>query len=244
MLATRSRRRAVIRFAQDEHEGRRHVLDVSYGRARLEILFLIKRRALEPIGLEKSEVRRVPPVGPARDVALSHRCGEAGCLSHHPIGQQSTAASAGHAHFLFIDIAAPDQFIHAGHQIFVIVARIMILNDVAKILAVGCAAPRIRIKHDVSFRGHPLKFVLENVAVGRMGSAVDVKDERILFPGTKIRRLLHPRLDRFAIEALVRNFFRLGQIELGEKFLVKMCQLLRLTAARIECEEIADARRR
>src|SRR2546422_6070614 len=53
-----------------------------------------------------------------------------------------------------------------------------ILNDVTKILPVGRAPAWIWIKHYITFCRHPLKLVLENVAVSRMRSAMDVQNER------------------------------------------------------------------
>src|SRR6266496_1211481 len=98
----------------------------------------------------------------------------------------------------------------------------MILNHIAKILSVGRAATRIWIKHHVTFRSHPLKFVLEDVTVSRMGPTMDIQNKRIFFPGIKVRRFLHPCLDAFAIESLIRNLFRLGKIKFGEKLVVNV----------------------
>ena len=90
----------------------------------------------------------------------------------------------------------------------------MELDHVSKILAVTRAPARIRIKHDVALGRHPLELVLENVSIRRMGAAMDVQDERIFLVRIEARRLLHPRLNLFPVEALVRDFFRLGQIQL------------------------------
>ena len=96
----------------------------------------------------------------------------------------------------------------------------MILNDVTKILSVGRAPARIWIKHYITFCRRPLKLVLENVAVSRMRSAMDVQNERVFLCGIKARWLMHPRLYPFAIEALIRNFLRLGEIQFREKLVV------------------------
>ena len=132
--------------------------------------------ALKPGRLKEREVRRVPPIGPARDVALRNGRGKTRRLTDHPVRQQAAAAAAGHAQLLLVDVAALNHLIDAGHQIFVIVARIMVLNDVAEFLAVGRAAARIRIEHHVTLRRHPLKLMLENVAVGRVRSAMNVRE--------------------------------------------------------------------
>ena len=205
-------RRAVIHFAKNEHHRRLHVLDVGQRRACFKILLVVKRRCFEPSRLKQSKIGCVPPINPTRDVALGHGRGEARGLSHHPVREQSATASAGHAQFVLVDVPAANHFIHPGHQIFVIVAGIMILNDVAKILAVSRAPARIRIKHHVTFRRHPLKLVIENVTVSDVWAAMDVQDQRIFFARVKVRRLLQPRLNRFAVERFVMNFFRLGEI--------------------------------
>ena len=101
----------------------------------------------------------------------------------------------------------------------------MILNHVSETLAVGRAAARIWKEHHVTFCRHPLELVLENVAVSCVWSAVDVQDKRIFFRSIEVGRLLHPGLNCFAVETFIRNFFRLGQIEFREKFLVNVSQL-------------------
>ena len=90
----------------------------------------------------------------------------------------------------------------------------MILNDVAKVLAIGRAAARIRIQHDVTLRGHPLKLMIEDKAIGRVRTAMDVQNERIFFVRIKVRRLLYPGVNLPAIETLIPDFVRLSQIEL------------------------------
>ena len=120
----------------------------------------------------------------------------------------------------------------------------MVLNHVAKILTVGGAATRIRIEHDITFRGHPLELVFEDISIGCMRSTVNVQDERIFFRRIKVGWFLHPRLDAFAVKAPVRNFFRLGQVELRKKFLIDVGQLRGLAAASVQDEQIIDVRRR
>ena len=69
------------------------------------------------------------------------------------------------------------------------------------------------------------------IAVGRVRSAVNIQNERIFLCGIEIRRLLHPGLDFLAVETLIRNLFRLGQVELREKFVVEVRKLLQFTPA-------------
>src|SRR5207237_2819184 len=102
----------------------------------------------------------------------------------------------------------------------------MVLNHVAEILAVGCAPARIWKEHYVTLRRHPLEFVLEDVAVSRVRSAMNIKNERIFFRRTKIWRLLDPRLNCLSIETLVGNFFGFCEIEFREELFVDVMQLL------------------
>src|SRR5438105_42645 len=89
--------RAIIGFAQNKHHRRFHILDVSDWRARFEVLLRIERRSLEPEWLKQGEVRRVPPMRPARDVALRNCGREASGMADHPVGEQSAAAAASDA---------------------------------------------------------------------------------------------------------------------------------------------------
>ena len=116
--------------------------------------------------------------------------------------------------FFVVDVAALDQFIDAGHQIFIVIAGIVVLDDVAEILAVAGAAARIRIEHDIAFRRHPLKFVIEDITVGRVRPAVDVQNQRIFFCRIEIGRLLHPGLNLLAVKARVPDLFGFRKIKL------------------------------
>src|SRR5438477_11953957 len=111
LLATRPGWGARITFTEHEHYWRLHVLNISDGRPRLEIVGIIKGRGFEPVRLKESEVSRVPPVFPARDVALGHAGGEPLRVRDHPIGEQAAAASASNAELFVIDVTALDHFI-------------------------------------------------------------------------------------------------------------------------------------
>src|SRR5207247_2775062 len=136
----RARRRALIGLTQNKHQPRLHILDISDWRALFEILFLIERRPFEPGRLKQGEVRCVPPMRPARDVALRYCRREASGMSDHPVRQQPATAAASDAELFVVDVTALDHFIDARHQIFKIISLIMVLNPVAVLLAVGCAA--------------------------------------------------------------------------------------------------------
>ena len=100
--------RAPIGFTENQHQGSLYVVDIGDWRARLVIFRIFERRRFEPGWLKEREISGVPPVGPVGDVALGNGRRESSCLSDRPIRQQSTAAAAGYAEFLLVDIAALD----------------------------------------------------------------------------------------------------------------------------------------
>src|SRR5881628_3436456 len=107
-FSTGAGRRAEIGFAENEHHRRLHILDVSERRARFELLLVVERRRFEPARLKQSKIGCVPPITPTRDVALRDGRGETRRLPNYPVREQSAAAAAGYAEFLFIDISTPD----------------------------------------------------------------------------------------------------------------------------------------
>ena len=132
-------------------------------------------------------------------------------MADDPICEQAAAAAAGNAKLFGIDISALKYFIHAKHQVFEVVTRIAILNNVAELLPIGRASAWIGIEHHVALGGHPLKFMVKDETVRRVRPAVNIEDERIFFRWIKVRRLLDPAVSFLAIKTGVPDFFRLGQ---------------------------------
>src|SRR6185369_2851623 len=210
--------------------------DVSDRRATSIVFRILERRRLEPRRLEEREISGVPPVRPARDIALRNcRC-KTRRLRDGPVSQQTATAAARHTHLLLIDVAALDQLIDAGHQIFVIVAGIIVLDDVPKLLPVARAAARVRINHDVTLRRHPLKLMIEDETVSRVRSAVNVQNQRVLLARIEVGWLLYPRLNLLTVKARVPDFFRFGEIEFRDELVVNVCELSRLAACFVEPE--------
>src|ERR1700741_586835 len=112
-----------------------------------------------------------------------------------PVGENATAAAASHSKLLRIDVAALQELVHANHQVAVIVARIVILNDFSEVLAVAGRTARVDIEDDVPPGRHPLKLMIEDPAIRSVRPTVDVENERVLFLGIKAGRLLNPALN-------------------------------------------------
>src|SRR4051794_8199016 len=122
------------------------------------------------------EISWVPPVGGVWDVTLRNRRREAIGVANGPIRQQAAAAATCHAEFCIVDVTATNHLIDTNHQVFVVVARIVVLDDVAEVLAIRGAAAWIWIEDHVTFGRHPLKFVIENKAVSGVRPTMNVQN--------------------------------------------------------------------
>src|SRR5260370_35309400 len=91
-------------------------------------------------------------------------------------GKNAAAAPTSHSEFFSVDVPTLQEFVHTDHQVAVIVARIVILNDVSGVLAVAGRATRVEVEDDVSPCRHPLKFVIKYPAVASGRPTVDVKN--------------------------------------------------------------------
>src|SRR2546423_1129847 len=164
--------------------------------------------------MKQRKVGAVPPGRPTGDVALGDGCGKTVGMANGPISQETATAASSHSQFLGIDVAALEYLIDSYHQVAVIIAGIVILNDIAELLAVACAAPGIGIEHDITLGRHPLEFMIEDISVCGMRSAVNIEDQWIFLRWIEIRRLLNPGFNPFSIEAVVPDLFRRSDIEL------------------------------
>ena len=217
LFAAGGRRRAVVLVAEDEHQRRLNLRHVRDRRAPGEVRRILERRLAEPGRLEQREVGGVPEVRPVGDVALADGGLEALRLRDDPVGQQAAAAAAGDAHARLVDVALLQDLVDARHQVLVVVARVVVLNDVAEVLAVVRAAARVRVEHDVALRGHPLELVREGVAVGGVRPPWISRISGYFFDGVEGRRLEDPALDLLAVEARVPDLLRLVHRQLAEE---------------------------
>ena len=58
-------------------------------------------------------------------------------VRNRPVRKHTAAATAGDSKSLCVDVAALENLVDSNHQVAVIVARVVILNDVAEILAIA-----------------------------------------------------------------------------------------------------------
>src|SRR5215472_1992889 len=239
LLTARILRSAVVGFAQHKQDRGVDILHKCNGGAAGIVLRILEGRCFEPEWLKESEIGGIPPRGPVRNVALRDGRGEPIRVRDCPVGEHTATAAAGYTEFLRVDVPTFEDFVHADHQVAVVVARIVILNEVAKILAVAGGAARVDVQNDVAFGRHPLKFVIKDPTVGSVRPAVNVQNERVFLFRIKVRRLLNPSLDALAIEAGVIDLLRRRQLELRPELAVEVGNA-GLSAHRRNGEQIAD----
>jgi len=126
-----------------------------------------------------------------------------------------------------------------------------VLDHVGELLTVVGGAARVGIDDNVALGCHVLELVIEDPAVSRVRSAMDVENHRVLLGGIEIRWLLHPGLDGLACDVLGigrghnLKVVRHGEFELREESLVDVRELgLRIRAVERKGEEVADVDRR
>src|SRR5256885_16164993 len=120
-------------------------------------------------------------------------------LGDGPVGEHSATAPTGDPHARGVDVPALENFIHAQHQILVVVARIVELDDVAEVLPVRRAAARVRVENDVTLGRHPEEFVRKRRAVSSVWSAMNLEYQRKLFRRVERRRLENPTLNPLTV---------------------------------------------
>src|SRR5690606_16425339 len=85
--------------------------------------------------------------------------------------------------------------------------------------------------------------MIEDVSVGRMRAAMNVKDQRIFLVRVEIGRFLDPRLNPLAVEAREPDVVRLGEVQLREKLVVEARQLACVCPAGVGGEKVTDPSR-
>src|SRR6267378_4846350 len=93
LLPARILRSTVVGLTENEHYGRVDFLDERNRGAVGVVLRVLKRRRLEPVWLEQSEIGGVPPRRPIGYVALRYRSGKAVGLSNCPVRKHAASAA-------------------------------------------------------------------------------------------------------------------------------------------------------
>ena len=190
------------------------------------------------VGWNSVKVGGEPEPVPVGDVALRDRRLEALRLRDRPVREQAAAAAAGHAEPIRVDVAFLQHFVDAGHQVLVVVAGVVELDDVAEVLTVGGAAARVGEEDHVALRRHPLELVRVDVAVRRVRPAVNLENHRVLLAGVEVRRLQNPALHLLAVERSVPDFFGLALLDVLEQIVVDLRDLSRLGPPSAACDPI------
>src|SRR5579862_5230178 len=126
-----------IRLPKDKEHRRVDVLHEGDGGTVGVVLRVFERWGLEPLRLKESEVGGVPPRSPVGDITLGRGRGEAVGVSDGPISEDAAAAAASDTEFFAVDVSALENLIDAGHEIAIVIAGIVILDDVSEVLTVS-----------------------------------------------------------------------------------------------------------
>ena len=194
-------RRPQVRFAGDDQRRSVHIPDQRERRELPVALQVIPRESFVPC-MEVAEpvVRRQRLADPVHHRLLRDRGAETIRLPDDPRGQDPARAAAGDEQVLLVDITPRDYRVHARHQVVVVLAGIVVVEEVAELLAVAGAAARVGVEDDIPGGRHQLHLRREAVAVVGDRAAVDLEDQRIPPAGIEVRRLDDPALDRPAVE--------------------------------------------
>ena len=95
---------------------------------------------------------------------------------------------------IFIDIATRNDRVHTGHQIIVVLARIVVVNFVRERVTVTRRPTRVGVQNDVACCCVQLNLGRELWAIGRERSAVYFENERIFFLRIEMRWCRYPAL--------------------------------------------------
>ena len=133
-----------------------------------------------------------------------------------------------------------DHRVHGGHQVLVVVAGVVKLDDVAEVLAVGRAAARVHVRDDVAASRLREELVRERVAVGGMRAAVNLENQRVLLRRIESGRRDVPAVHRLAVERFHDERLWRRQVERSEQRVVHRGDALRPA---VESEEASTTNR-
>jgi hypothetical protein len=130
----------------------------------------------------------------------------------------AAAAPSGLHQTIRIGDAAPDDVVHAGHDVEVRVLEVVPDHVALEGVAVAGAATVVRLEHGVSFAGEHLqrvRRVADPVLVRGLRPAVRQHGQRVLRPGRVVHRVGEESLDRGAVSPFPLNRFLATQLEVA-----------------------------
>src|SRR5216683_3220682 len=185
---------AVVGFAGHDQSGRFDFADLIGERA-LHVLFgIVPGIAGEPIFCGPGNVGGEHEAVPVDDGIERRGGAEAVGVLDGPAGEDAAAAAASDEEIVGVDVALGDNGVDAAIEVVKIVARISVMDEIGKILAVAGAAAGIYVEDHVASGRQDLFFEIEAVAVVGEGTAVNFKDQRIFLGSIEIRRVDDPTL--------------------------------------------------
>ncbi len=107
----------------------------------------------------------------------------------------TTPRAAGGVEPILVHVALVDDGVDARHEVVVVVAGVGVVDEVAELLAVRRAPPRVGVEDHVAGGCVELDLRREVGAVGGEGPSVDLQDQGIALPLLEPRRLHDPALD-------------------------------------------------
>src|SRR5712692_6570678 len=112
-----------------------------------------------------------------------------------PAGEDTTPAATGDEEIVGVNVALGNDGVDAAVEVIKIVARVSVMDEIGKILAVAGAAAGVYVKNHVAPGCQHLFFKIETVAIVGERTAVNFKDERIFLGRIEIGRVDDPTLD-------------------------------------------------
>ncbi len=86
-------------------------------------------------------------------------------LPYNPRRHDATGAATGHEVIAFVDVAPRNHGVHTGHEVVVVLTRVVVIEQIAELLSVARAASGVGVQNHVAGRGIKLDLGGEAIAV-------------------------------------------------------------------------------
>ena len=192
--------RAPVLLGVDQQRRRGHVLDIGDGRQAPVQVPLLPWGSAELVLGQPLRVGGAPPTLPVGDGAARSRCGKTVCGGGQPVGHEAAVAPAGDAQTPRIDGGIRLQGgIHAGEIVVAVDDAPLLPGRVLEVVAVPGGAARVGVEDvEARCREH-VEGREKGVAVGAVGSPVNLQDHGIVAPGDLVDGPHDPALDLGAV---------------------------------------------